>query len=93
MSASKKQLHAILRPHQSQFTRCIRPTLRKGFFAIETAPLMLEISADRPDSLSTRTDNGCLERRASFLTKPPPQSVLVSVALATYAALQGDAHG
>jgi hypothetical protein len=32
-------------------------------------------------------------KRASVLIKTPPQSVLVSVAIATYAALQGDAHG
>jgi len=95
MSVSKKQLHAILSPHQSQFTRCIRPMLRKVFSAIEvTLRDDQESSPIEPNSLSTRDDNGCRQSGASFSINPPPQSVLVSVALATYAAVQeGDAHG
>jgi hypothetical protein len=59
MSPSKKQLHAILSLHQSQFTRCTRPTLRKVFFAIENAFSRRQRVQLKIKILSARTDNRC----------------------------------
>jgi hypothetical protein len=50
--------------------------------------------SDEPENIATREDNRCLFEDCELDEEPAAASALVSVSLATYAALQeGDAHG
>ena len=50
--------------------------------------------SDEPKNIATRSDNRCLVENSDHDAERAAANVLVSVAVATYAALQdGDAHG
>jgi hypothetical protein len=50
--------------------------------------------SDEPKNIATLNDNGCLVEDSDHDAETVAASVLVSIALATYAAMQdGDAHG